>query len=101
MSAPDIEQARQLLLRRLAPLWEAGGHGIAGRARVYRFLGACLGIDRDTANPSAFTIEQCRAAWRATQGLSYGDVLAWAQTGKGLPERAALAYPPEPERTQP
>lgn len=112
-AGPELRRARMFLHKRMDPLWQTadltGGYGtlsqkdaravqVAARARIYRFLAACLKVDPERCHTAQFSLEQCRAAWRVLEGAAYPEIKDWCQRGKGPPERAALAYPPEPER---
>ena len=90
-----LREARQLLHRRMIdPLWQtadrcgeyrpendAASEVIrrAARGRVYGFMAERMGLTREQAHTAMFDLEQCRAASRALQGVSYPAIRAWAQ----------------------
>lgn len=93
-AGPELRKARILLHERMVdPLWqtadrcglyepesEAAREKIrrAARVRVYLYLGKKLGLARDETHVSMFDLDQCRAAWRALQGVTYAEIRAWA-----------------------
>lgn len=101
----DLQQAQQLLQeRRISPIWstadqtykgldEAGTRIVimAARTRVLRYLAAQMGLDREEADPSLFTLEQCRQAWQLLGGVSYWDVREWATKHRAVPMKAGAA----------
>jgi hypothetical protein len=65
----------------LDPIWrfakrEKYGKRASRRAITYKYLAHLLGIPRKEAHTGLFTLEQCRAAWRALRGVTMDDVLA-------------------------
>lgn len=49
------------------------------RTRVYEYLAHRLGIDRDDCHTGLFDLDRCRDAWRALQGVTYGDIREWSR----------------------
>lgn len=90
----ELQRARRMLHDALLdPLWRRASrekHGRPGRRRalVYKFLAHRLGISRDETHVGMFSLERCRAAWRALKGVTFEDVEAHHQTTKE-PEPAA------------
>ncbi|MFC6790631.1 zinc-finger-containing protein [Methylobacterium komagatae] len=92
-----LREARILLHhRRIDPLWknapETGGYNTtddgavnvirkAARGRVYGFLAERMGLTRDTCHTAMFTLEQCREAWVALNGVTYPQIRDWAKFG--------------------
>ncbi|WP_449411445.1 zinc-finger-containing protein [Methylobacterium komagatae] len=92
-----LREARILLHhRRIDPLWKnapkTGGYTAqsdeelrtirkAARGRVYGFLAERMGLTRDTCHTAMFTLEQCREAWVALNGVTYPQVRDWAKLG--------------------
>lgn len=92
-----LREARMLLhVRRLDPIWKnahrTGGYGHldeagvksvrrAARARVYRFLAVRMSLTEEQCHVGLFTVEQCREAWDALEGVSYAVVRDWAKFG--------------------
>lgn len=68
---PEDEAARKLI-RNVA------------RTRVYAFLAARLGIP--VFHTGEATIEQCRAAWKALEGVTYQDIREWWKATKPAKE---------------
>jgi hypothetical protein len=91
---PELLRAQMLLQQQMIdPLWQTahltGGYGrldeegarvvcLAARQRVYGFLAARLGLPREQAQADLFDLDQCRAAWRALQGVDYPAIKDWA-----------------------
>lgn len=60
------------------------------RSRVYAYLAHQLGIDRKETHTAMFTLEQCREAWKALDGITYRTVRAWwKEHGQKKPTKAA------------
>lgn len=92
-----LREARILLhQRRIDPLWKnapkTGGYTAcsdeelrtirkAARGRVYGFLAERMGLTRDTCHTAMFTLEQCREAWVALNGVTYPQIRDWAKFG--------------------
>ena len=53
----------------------------AARVRVYRFLAARMGLTEEQCHVGMFTLEQCREAWGALQGVTYPQIRDWAKFG--------------------
>lgn len=95
-AGPALRKARSLLHDdRIDPLWKQahmapcyGGpiHDAKrikkiqqrARGRVYTFLAERMGIKSEDCHTGMFTIEQCRQAWAALQGVTYMDIRKWA-----------------------
>lgn len=63
------------------PLWKRAPRELYGRpgrrrALVYKYLAHRLGISRADTHVGMFSLEQCRAAWRALKGVRFEDVEA-------------------------
>ena len=87
-----LREVRALLYeRRLVRIVAQDGHSIEASGRVLSFLAHHLGLPRETCDPEQFSLEQCRVAWGALNGLSYADIRAWARLGDRArkPARAA------------
>lgn len=84
----ELRRARMLLHdQRLDPIWkyaerEKYGKRASRRAITYKYLAHLLGIPRNEAHTGLFTLEQCRAAWRALRGVTMDDVLKHHLTTK-------------------
>lgn len=52
----------------------------AARRRINEFLADRLAVHVDVIDFNRMTIEQCRACWRALQGLSYQQIRSWSKT---------------------
>ncbi|GJE26268.1 zinc-finger-containing protein [Methylobacterium organophilum] len=93
----SLREARMLLhRRRVDPLWK-DAHKLeaygdldaadvkavqrAARVRVYRFLAARMGLTEEQCHVGMFTLEQCREAWGALQGVTYPQIRDWAKFG--------------------
>lgn len=88
-----VEEARAILQRdRLEPLWSRELLPPLARGRVLRFLAWKLELEVEEADVEAFTLEQCRAAWIALQGVRYPDVREWASRYRA-PAKAGAAQP--------
>lgn len=63
---------------RLDPLWKKAGKGRKKHARsaVYAHLSKAMGLPPADTHTGMFTIEQCRDAWRALEGLTTEQLLA-------------------------
>lgn len=95
MADAELRRARMLLHeQRLDPIWKgaivAGGYEPedpkaraiitrTARSRVYKWLGAQMGIEFHTAT---LTLDQCRQAWRLLSGTDYQTIRAWAKARK-------------------
>lgn len=91
----ELRDARSKLHEQMFdPLWktavEAGGYTETtcqqrkrirqrARHRVYAYLADRLGLTRDECHIGMFNLEQCRAAWKALQGVTYAEIRAWAK----------------------
>ena len=98
---PDLRRARWLLHDlMLDPLWktapECGAYDHAlgdararkhieksARHRVYSFLAHKLGLSVDETHTAMFTIEKCRAAWRALRGVRFLEIRDWYKQQRG------------------
>lgn len=94
-AGPQLRDARiKLHERMIDPLWEtADVSGLyvpedeqarkvirfAARGRVYAFLAHRMGLTKEQTHVSLFDLEQCRAAWRALQGVTYPEIREWAR----------------------
>ena len=95
-----LRRARQLLHERMIdPIWktapdhcpnEANGTRPknkeifkGARSQTYRFLAAKMGLDGEDCHTGMFTLEQCRAAWRALDGVTYPEIQEWAKIQDG------------------
>lgn len=94
-AGPKVREARTLLHKRmLDPLWQTadqiyeGGfeselaHTIVrgkARIRVYAFMASRLAMTKEECHTGLFDLDQCRAAWRALQGVSYAEIREWAK----------------------
>lgn len=92
-----LREVRMLLHhQRIDPLWknapQTGGYSAtddealriirkAARGRVYGFLAERMGLTRDTCHTAMFTLEQCREAWVALNGVTYPQIRDWAKFG--------------------
>lgn len=86
-AGPALRRARmELHHERIDPLWKAahlnypnpptkkqsvGQINRVARSRVYQFLADRMGIDGADCHTGMFTLEQCRAARRALDGVTY------------------------------
>lgn len=67
------------------------------RVRVYAFMAAHMGLEKDACHIAMFDLEQCRAAWRVFRGIGYADVRDWAHFQKAKEKaRGAQGSDPEP-----
>ena len=96
-AGPELRKARQLLHERIDPLWQNAwsAYGQTGqptnvkaiqgkaRTRIYEFLAHKLGLEREECHTAMFSIEQCRAAWVALRGVTYGEIREWSKVQKG------------------
>lgn len=73
--APEDEKAR-IVIRQ------------AARGRVYAYLAEKMGLDRKDTHTANFTLEHCRDAWRALQGVTYPEIRAWAKARKAKKDAA-------------
>lgn len=66
---------------RFDPIWRKAKKGKRRIARTgaYRILAKRMGLSKDEAHISLFTIEQCRAAWRALEGVTTEDAIGCAK----------------------
>lgn len=71
--APEDEKARMIIRQ-------------AARGRVYAYLAHKMGLDRKDTHTANFTLEQCRDAWQALQGVTYPEIRAWAKARKAEKE---------------
>lgn len=83
-AGPELRRARSLLHDRMIdPLWRGEkDHRHKARGRVYRFLSCKMGIDAKECHTGLFTLEQCRAAWRALRGVTMAEIIKWNAEGK-------------------
>lgn len=102
---PDLRRARELLDEgRITPIVEGAllplhpsdedGHAIvrkAARVRILRFLAARMGLSVEEADPKQLSLEECRQAWVALQGVSYGEIRLWATQHRAPPRKAGGA----------
>lgn len=90
--APESEQARQVIR-------------FAARSRVYAFLAHRMGLTKEQTHVSLFDLEQCRAAWRALQGVTYPEIREWAHAqpkpARVRKSKAALAAEGESQHADP
>lgn len=81
-------QARMKLHeQRLDPIWKNQPDKPsqkATRRRVYKFLTFALGIKREECHTGMFTIERCRAAWRALQDVTPQTLEDWCANRQEL-----------------
>ncbi len=67
----------------LDPIWKnAEGPKGRNRSRVYKYLSHKMGIPRTETHTGMFTIEQCRDAWRALQGVTMEYIHDWREREK-------------------
>lgn len=82
LGRPANKPTRQARTRlhnlRFDPLWTAAPKRMRGMARseVYKLLSERMGIPASNTHISHFTIEQCRDAWRALEGVTPEDIMA-------------------------
>jgi hypothetical protein len=81
----------------------------SARHRVYAFLAHKLGLSVDETHTGMFTIEQCRAAWKALRRVSFLEIRDWYRQQHGLVDTQARTSgageapprPPGPSRNKP
>lgn len=94
-AGPKVRDARSKLHKMmLDPLWQTADRTYEGgfeselartivrgkaRSRVYAFLAHRLAMTKEECHTALFDIDQCRAAWRALQGISYAEIREWAK----------------------
>lgn len=103
-AGPELRRERQLLHRRMDPLWteaypEAEPKARAGltrlaRKRLYSYLQERMRLTEDECHVGHMDRAQVEQANRILDGLSYDDVRAWAHA-----KREALQERREAERT--
>jgi len=92
-----IAQRDRLRTQMFDPLWrtavEAGGYentNATTRKRIRQkakhrttaWLAAKMQMLAVECDINTFTAEQCRAAWKALQGVTYAEIRAWAKTNE-------------------
>lgn len=102
----ELRRARVILHGRVDPLWERafedypdarsqlGPERIkamaiikrTARKRVYEFLQEAMGLSEEHCHVAMFSLEECRQAWRALEGVTYSVIREWA---KGRKAKAA------------
>ncbi len=73
---PEDEKARIIIVR-------------TARSRTYAFLADRMGLTKEQTHTALFTLEQCRAAWRALRGVTFSEIREWAKARKTEKEQAA------------
>ena len=85
--------ARMMLHERmLDPIWQNEPDKPfrkAARRRVYKFPAFVLDIDRDDCHTGMFTIERCRAAWKALNGVTPQSLEDWCSARRETTWRCA------------
>ena len=77
---PTCNARSQLHDLKLDPIWKSQPDKPvqkATRRRVYKFLAFALGIDPKDCHTGMFTIERCRAAWKALKGVTAQSLEDW------------------------
>lgn len=97
-AGPALRRARSMLHdERIDPLWKQAHMALCyssdgpihderrikkiqqkARGRVYTFLAKRMGIASQNCHTGMFSIEQCRQAWSALDGVTYMDIRKWA-----------------------
>lgn len=93
-AGPELRRARSAVHALLDPIWrtawtlykdgEQNRKKICGvaRRRVYDFLGARLGLDREECHTAMFDLDQCRRAQEILAGRTYFEIREWSKSKK-------------------